>query len=84
MCLMASGNAVVGEAGGQPLGQSQLAVGTGQQRHAAVRRDRAAVESAHKFAATGPSQIKLGLDTLCRHRGSSPAQIKSLSQNNFL
>jgi hypothetical protein len=77
-------NTVVREASRQPLGELQLPVGTGEQRHTAIRRDRDAIEGAHKFASAGPSQIKLGLDTLCRHRGTSPSQIKSFSQNNFL
>jgi hypothetical protein len=76
-------NSVVDEAGGQPLGQSQFAVSSGEQRHAAVRRDRATIKSAHKLATAGPSQIKIGLDTLCRHRGTSPARFKSLSQKHF-
>ena len=56
-------NAVIGEAGCQPLGQSEPPVRTREQRNTAVRRDRAAVESAHKLAPAGPSQIKLGLNT---------------------
>ena len=62
-------HAVIGEASGQPFGQSQPPVGSGQQRRTAIRRDRTAVKCAHKLAPAGPSQIKLGLDTLCRHRG---------------
>ena len=77
-------HAVVREASRQPLGELQLPVGSGEQRHTAIRRDRAPIEGAHKFASARPSQIKPGLDTLCRHRGSSPSQIKSFSQNNFL
>ena len=77
-------HAVVGEAGRQPLGQSQLAVGTGEQRHAAIRRDRAAVEGAHKLAGAGPSQIEFGLHTLCRHRGSSPLRSSRSRKSNFL
>jgi hypothetical protein len=45
-------HAVVGEAGRQSLGQSQLAIGTGEQRHATIGCDCAAVEGTHKFAST--------------------------------
>ncbi len=79
----AAAKAQIGEATSQPPAEPDRPVGRGQQHHAAVRRDRAAVESAHKFAAAGASEIELGLATLCRHRGAPPAQTKSLSQKNF-
>ncbi len=44
----------------------------GRQHSATIRGDRTA------------SEVHFALATLCRHRGASPAQTKSLSQNHFL
>ena len=46
----AVGEPQIAEAFGQPIGQPDRAVGGTEQQHTAVRRDRAAVESTHKFA----------------------------------
>ena len=77
------GVTVIGEAFGQPLAQPDPLVSRAKQNHAAVRGDRTAVESAHEFAPAAASEVHLFLATLCRHRGSSCARSKSLSQNNF-
>jgi hypothetical protein len=78
------GTAVVDEATRQPFAEPDPLVGCRQKHCAAIRGNGTTVESAHKFAPARPSQLKLGLDTLCRHRGAPPHQIKSFSQNNFL
>ena len=75
--------AQVGETTAEPPAQPDARVGGSQQHDAAVRRDGAAVERAHKFAPARPSKVQLALATLCRHRGTPPAQTKSLSQKHF-
>ncbi len=77
------GDAEIAEALGQALAQAERLVRRPEQHHAAVRGDRAAVEGAHKFAPTRGSKSQLVLATLCRHRGASPCQSKSLRHNNF-
>ena len=77
------GMAVIGEAGRQPLAEPDAFVGSRQQNHAAVRADRAAVESPHKFTAAAASKAHLALSTLCRHRGHLLLRPKSLSQKHF-
>ena len=79
----AVGEPQIAEAFGQPIGQPDRAVGGTEQQHTTVRRDRAAVESTHKFAPARASEVELFLATLCRHRGASPLQTKSLRHNNF-
>ncbi len=63
------GNAQIGEASREAATEPGDPIGRSEQNDATVGRDGAAVESAHKFAAARPSQIKLALATLCRHRG---------------
>jgi len=77
------GDAKIAEARGQPLDEPDRPVGRPEQDRAAIRGDRAAVEGAHKFAPTRGSKSQLVLATLCRHRGASPCQSKSLRHNNF-
>src|SRR5450755_3500294 len=80
------GNAVsepqIAETLGQPIGQPDRAVGGAKQQNTTVRRDGAAIESTHKFAPATASEVQLFLATLCRHRGASPLQSKSLQHNN--
>lgn len=78
------GEAHIGEATGETPADPDRPIRRRQQHDAAIRGDRAAVESVHKPAPAGTSQIEFSLATLCRHRGSPPAQMKSFSQNNFL
>ncbi len=51
------GNAQIGEAGSQTTAEPDGPVRGCKQHDTAVGRVGAAVESAHKFAATGPSQV---------------------------
>ena len=77
------GNAKIAESSGQPIAEPDRSVGRAEQHRTTVRRDRPTVESAHKFAPTGGSEVQLFLATLCRHRGAPPSQTKSLRHNNF-
>ena len=78
----AVGQPQIAEAFGQPIGQPDRAVGGTEQQRTTVRRDGAAIESTHKFAPATASEVELFLATLCRHRGASPLQAKSLQHNN--
>ena len=75
--------APIAEAGCEAVDDPHRPVGLRQQQCAGVRRDRAAREIGHNRAALDPSEIERILDTVCRHRGTSPLSQKSLSQNNF-
>ena len=77
------GNAKIAESSGQPIAEPDRPVSRAEQHRTTVRRDRPAVENAHKFAPAGGSEVQLFLATLCRHRGASPSQTKSLRHNNF-
>jgi predicted DNA-binding WGR domain protein len=50
---------------------------------ARIRADCPAVEPRHHGAPLDGSKIERILDTLCRHRGALPCQLKCLSQNDF-
>jgi len=78
------GEAQIGEALRQPPAEPDPPIRRRQQHHTCVRGDGAAVESAHKPASAGASQIKFSVATLCWHRGLPAHSIKSLSQNNVL
>ncbi len=71
------------EAAGDALGQPDLAVGGADQQHAAVLGDPAAVEGAHMPAPGRGSEIEGIGATVCRHRGCSCDQRKSLMHNHF-
>ena len=58
------GNAMIAEALCQLLDKPDCPVGGTEQHDTAVRADRAAVESAHKFAPARASELHLGLATL--------------------
>lgn len=79
-----SAKAKIGEARGEPTSEPRRPIGRGQQHHAAIRGDRAAIEGAHKFASARASEVQLVPATVCRHRGTPSSQIKSFSQNNVL
>jgi hypothetical protein len=63
--------AMIEEAGGKPLRQSDNLVRLPQQQGSSVRRNRSAIETTHNFAAAKGSKSKLGSVTLCQHRGGS-------------
>ena len=79
LCLRAT----IGEAGGEPREQTDRPIGRAEQQPAGVRGDLPAVESSHHLAALDhfiPEQIAA---TLCRHQGTPPDRLKSLSQKNY-
>jgi hypothetical protein len=75
--------AIISEARGQPINQSDRPIRHPQQQRSGVRGDRSSVKTTHNFAASDESKVKPFCATLCRHRGSSRIIKKSFSQNNF-
>src|SRR4051794_29793711 len=59
----------IGEAGGEPLGQPNGAIGLAQQQRAGIRGDRAAIEARHHSAAFDGWKIEQCEVTLCWHWG---------------
>jgi hypothetical protein len=75
--------AIIGEARGQSINQSDCPIRRPQQQGSGVRGDRSSVKTTHNFAASDESKVKPFCATLCRHRGSPRIIKKSFSQNNF-
>lgn len=78
------GFAMISEASRLPLAVSDPLVGGRDGHHAAIRRDRTAVERVHKFVPAGAYKVHLGLVTVSVIRGASPTETEVLKSHQHL